>query len=69
MFLAVIRQLLFLVPALLWLSSRYGVRGAFAAQPLADVLSLGVTALFMTWALRRYRPCPLDLQECPADDV
>jgi len=60
MVLAVTRQLLFLVPALLWLSARYGAYGAFAAQPIADGLSLGVTALFMAWAIRRYRPSPLE---------
>jgi putative MATE family efflux protein len=56
MLLAVTRQLVFLTPGLYVLSARFGIAGAFAAQPVADVLSFGVSAGFLWYMVRRYKP-------------
>jgi putative MATE family efflux protein len=62
MVLAVSRQLLFLLPGLYLLSARYGAVGAFAAQPVADVLSCAVSAGFLWYMLRRYQPVRAPLE-------
>lgn len=54
--LSLARQLVFLVPGLLLLSAYYGVAGAFAAGPVADVCGFLVTAACMWYLYSRYRP-------------
>lgn len=54
--LALTRQLIFLTPAVYLLSATFGVTGAYAAQPVADVLSFAVSAGFLWYMVRRYRP-------------
>ena len=54
--LALTRQLIFLTPGLYLLSHRFGITGAYAAQPVADVFSFVVTAGFLWYMVRRYRP-------------
>jgi len=56
MVLALARQLLFLIPALLLLSSFFGITGAFAAQPTADLLAFLLTAFTLLRLHQRYRP-------------
>ncbi len=60
--LALTRQLIFLTPGLYFLSHRFGITGAYVAQPVADVLSFFVTAGFLLYMVRRYRPDRAPLQ-------
>jgi len=48
-FLSMTRQILFLLPLILFLPTVLGIDGILMAGPIADVLS-GVTAVLMVWA-------------------
>uniref|UniRef100_UPI0028ABEE79 MATE family efflux transporter n=1 Tax=Carnobacterium sp. TaxID=48221 RepID=UPI0028ABEE79 len=52
-FLNLARQLIFLVPLVLILSSIFGLYGIYAAVPLADVLAFSVTFFFIQKKLPR----------------
>jgi putative MATE family efflux protein len=54
--LALTRQLIFLTPGIYVLSRAYGVTGAYAAQPVADALSFAVSAGFLWYMVKRYKP-------------
>jgi len=72
MALALTRQLFFLIPGLLILSSLFGVAGAFASQPVADVLSLLVTGAYFRTVYRRYRASladPVDSAQQPEPET
>jgi Na+-driven multidrug efflux pump len=56
MLLTMSRNAVFVLPAMLLLSSLFGVTGAFAAQPVSDVLALFVAAAVMVQVYRRYPP-------------
>ncbi len=56
MVVTLVRQVGLVIPALFLLSRSYGVLGAFAAQPVADTLSLVVTASILVSVYRRYPP-------------
>ena len=53
LFLSICRQVLFLVPLLLFLPLRFNLLGLWAAFPLADGLSVCVTAFWVLRAVRR----------------
>ena len=48
------RRVIFVIPALFILSDTYGVYGAFAAQPLSDVLGLFIAGGMLLRAYRQY---------------
>lgn len=53
-FLSMSRQILFLIPAILILSSIYGLTGILYATPFADICSVIITAIFLFIELRKY---------------
>lgn len=55
MVLTLVRQPFTVVPAGILLSSWYGLQGAFAAYPLADLLSVSVTLTYLWVVHKRYR--------------
>ncbi len=65
MLLTTSRNALFVVPGMLLLSSWFGVIGAFAAQPVADVLALFVAAAVLWGVYRRYPPSATDAAHAP----
>ncbi len=54
-FLSLSRQLLFLIPAVLILSSIFGVDGVWASLPVSDFLSALVAAWFMLVYMKRFK--------------
>lgn len=60
MFLALSRQVIFLIPLILLLSHTFGLLGAYAAMPVSDTLSFLVTFGYLTTLHRRY--------QAPAED-
>ena len=56
MLLTVSRNTVFLVPALFLLTPHFGVTGAYAAQPVSDVLGLFVAAVVVWKVYRTYPP-------------
>jgi putative MATE family efflux protein len=66
MLLTMSRTAILVVPAILLLSSRFGVAGAFAAQPVADVLSLAIAAAVLARVYRQYPPSA-SLSPAPQD--
>jgi putative MATE family efflux protein len=56
MLLILSRTALFVIPGLFLLSSIFGVTGAFAAQPVADVLALSVAGVTMWKVYKQYPP-------------
>ena len=52
MILSLARQVLFLIPLMLWLPSIYGVEGVWLSFPLSDILAT-VVSLFMVFQLFR----------------
>jgi len=54
MLLTLTRDVIFVVPGLLLLSAQFGIAGAFAARPVADVLALAVTAFYLSSVYARY---------------
>lgn len=54
------RQMLFLVPLLIFLPPRMGVTGVWMAQPIADTLSVLLAAVLIFFQLRRLRRNPDD---------
>jgi len=52
-FLSLIRQVIFLIPALLILSSKYGLNGVWASFPVSDLFATAVTAVMIWWQLRQ----------------
>ncbi|MCH5347538.1 MAG: polysaccharide biosynthesis C-terminal domain-containing protein, partial [Muribaculaceae bacterium] len=51
-FLSLIRQVIFLIPLLIYLPPIYGLRGVWLAFPTSDVLATVVTALMMIFQMR-----------------
>ena len=49
------RQVFFLIPLALWLSARFGLDGALAAAPLADVLTFALAGMFLFKELHIWR--------------
>lgn len=47
-FLGLIRQVVFLIPIMLWMASRYGVTGVWLSFPISDVLAF-IVAVAMSW--------------------
>ncbi len=69
MVLTLTRNVVLVVPALLVLTHYFGVEGAFAAQPLGDVLSLAVAGTLLWRAYRAYPPsasAPKPLEDAAA---
>jgi putative MATE family efflux protein len=56
MLLTMSRNIIFVLPGLFLLSSYFGVTGAFAAQPVADVLGLFVAGTVLWRVYRKYPP-------------
>lgn len=56
MWLTLLRSAILVLPLLFLLTARFGVVGAFATQPTADVLALVVTVVAMRQVYRRYPP-------------
>ncbi len=56
MILTFTRTAVFVLPALYLLSARFGVVGAYAAQPVADILGLFVAAFVLGKVYRQYHP-------------
>ena len=54
-FLSLTRQVIFLIPLLLWLPSSYGVNGVWLSFPISDILATIVTALMVFRQLRTMR--------------
>lgn len=54
-FLGLTRQVLFLIPLMLWLPRMLGVDGIWYSFPVSDVLATLVTAALVMWQLRRLR--------------
>ena len=69
MVLALTRQILSLMPALLLLTSLYAVAGAFAAQPVSDVFSLVVTGAYVLHVRSRYCEEPRAASDAPKSAV
>jgi putative MATE family efflux protein len=70
MLLIMSRTALFVIPGLFVLSSLFGVTGAFAAQPVADVLALTVAGATLWRVYRQYPPSATNVtptQELEAD--
>jgi putative MATE family efflux protein len=55
LFLSMTRQLIFLIPAVIILSNRFGLEGILYAGPAADGLSFFVTFLFLLYEIRRLK--------------
>jgi putative MATE family efflux protein len=55
LFLSMSRQILFLLPLILLLPLRYGQNGLWISFPLADFLSVFVTAAWVAWQMRLLR--------------
>jgi Na+-driven multidrug efflux pump len=53
LFLTMTRQLLFLIPAILVLSSFFGMKGILYAAPVSDGISFLVTGIFLLYEIRR----------------
>ena len=51
-FLSLTRQVIFLIPLLLWLPSFMGVDGVWISFPVSDLLATVVTACMLIWQLR-----------------
>lgn len=51
-FLSLSRQVIFLIPLLLWLPGRYGLAGVWSSFPLSDLCATIATALLMLWQFR-----------------
>lgn len=54
-FLSLVRQVLFLVPLLIWLPDYFGLEGVWASFPVADVFSTSVSFLMVWWEFRTLR--------------
>lgn len=52
-FLSLTRQVIFLIPLLLWLPRIWSLDGVWASFPLSDLCSTAVTAAMVLWQLRR----------------
>lgn len=54
-FLSLTRQLIFLLPCLLFLPPFYGTDGVWYSFPIADGLAVLVSAVLLFWQLRKFR--------------
>lgn len=54
-FLSLTRQIIFMIPALLILPPIFGLDGVWYAYPLCDILSVIITAILLTWQIRRIK--------------
>ncbi len=62
MVLSLARNVIFVIPLVIWLANTFGVKGAFAAQPVADVLGLLIAGPMLWKAYRQYPPSASDPQ-------
>lgn len=62
MILSLSRQVLFFIPALLILPNLYGLKGVWAAAPVADVLSSIVTGIWLAYELKHLTDSHADTQ-------
>ncbi len=60
-FLSLSRQVIFLIPLLLWLPGRYGLAGVWSSFPLSDLCATIATALLMLWQFRHLSDTPTRL--------
>ena len=60
-FLSLSRQVIFLIPLLLWLPGRYGLAGVWLSFPLSDLCATIATALLMLWQFRHLSDTPTRL--------
>lgn len=51
-FLSLSRQVIFLIPLLLWLPGRYGLAGVWSSFPLSDLCATIATSLLMLWQFK-----------------
>lgn len=51
-FLSLSRQVIFLIPLLLWLPSQWGLKGVWASFPLSDTVATVATAALMLWQFK-----------------
>ena len=49
------RQAFFLIPLALFLSSIYGLDGAIIAAPAADILTMALAVILITFELKQWR--------------
>lgn len=54
-FMSMTRQLLFLVPLLIFLPSRYGALGVWSSMPIADSVSITLAAILLSFQIRKLR--------------
>lgn len=47
------RQILFLIPMILLLPSKWGLNGVWMAQPVSDILAVATAVMIMYWHLKR----------------
>lgn len=60
-FLSLSRQVIFLIPLLLWLPGRYGLAGVWSSFPLSDLCATIATAILMLWQFRHLSDAPTRL--------
>lgn len=53
MFLSLLRQVIILIPVIIMLPKVYGLKGVWASQPIADVLSMFIVGLFLYNELKK----------------
>lgn len=51
-FLSLTRQVIFLIPLLLWMPGAYGLNGVWMSFPTSDVLATAVTAAMIAWQFK-----------------
>ena len=51
-FLSLIRQVIFLIPLLLWFPRTMGLNGVWTAFPVSDILATAVTMAMVIWQFR-----------------
>lgn len=54
LFLSLTRQVLFLIPLMLWLPGRLGVTGVWLSFPISDIMACAAAVLMMAWEMRRF---------------
>ena len=53
MFLSLTRQVIFLIPLILWLPGQMGVKGVWLSFPISDLLATAVTAIMIIYQFRQ----------------
>lgn len=68
-FLSLSRQMLFLIPSLIIMSSVWGVDGVWASLPTSDALAAIVASWFMLVYMKRFRQKKSDVMNTPAAEL